>query len=48
MLTEKIERLIMEEERRWHIEGTDVETMSIGNSIGGLTTLEEKAAWGTS
>ncbi|NOI65084.1 UxaA family hydrolase [Vibrio sp. 99-8-1] len=42
-VAEKIERLIMEEERRWHIEGTDVETMSIGNSIGGLTTLEEKA-----
>ncbi|MEF1259425.1 UxaA family hydrolase, partial [Vibrio harveyi] len=42
-VAEKIERLIAEEERRWHIEGTDVETMSIGNSIGGLTTLEEKA-----
>ncbi|WCE32029.1 UxaA family hydrolase [Vibrio sp. SCSIO 43137] len=42
-VADKIERLIMEEERRWHIEGTDVETMSIGNSVGGLTTLEEKA-----
>ncbi|WP_216607862.1 UxaA family hydrolase [Vibrio sp. RE88] len=42
-VADKIERLIAEEERRWHIEGTDVETMSIGNSVGGLTTLEEKA-----
>lgn len=42
-VADKIDRLIMEEERRWHIEGTDVETMSIGNSVGGLTTLEEKA-----
>ncbi|MDF2152294.1 UxaA family hydrolase [Vibrio sp. CAU 1672] len=42
-VADKIERLIHEEERRWHIEGTDVETMSIGNSVGGLTTLEEKA-----
>lgn len=42
-VADKIDRLIMAEERRWHIEGTDVETMSIGNSIGGLTTLEEKA-----
>lgn len=40
---EKIERLIHEEERRWHVAGTNVETMSIGNSVGGLTTLEEKA-----
>ncbi|WP_375749356.1 UxaA family hydrolase [Vibrio sp. HN007] len=42
-VADKIERLIKEEEHRWHIEGTDVETMSIGNSVGGLTTLEEKA-----
>jgi altronate dehydratase large subunit len=42
-VADKIERLIHEEEQRWHIEGTDVETMSIGNSVGGLTTLEEKA-----
>lgn len=42
-VADKIEKLISEEERRWHIEGTNVETMSIGNSIGGLTTLEEKA-----
>lgn len=42
-VAQKIERLIHEEERRWHIDGADVETMSIGNSVGGLTTLEEKA-----
>lgn len=40
---EKILKLIKEESDRWHIEGTDVETMSIGNSVGGLTTLEEKS-----
>lgn len=39
----KIEQLIHEEEHRWHIEGAEVETMSIGNSVGGLTTLEEKS-----
>lgn len=39
---EKIERLIAEDLKRWHvIEGT--ETMSIGNSIGGLTTIDEKS-----
>lgn len=42
-VADKIERLIFEEERRWHVPGTEVETMSIGNSVGGLTTLEEKA-----
>ncbi len=42
-VADKVETLIMQEERRWHIEGTNVETMSIGNSVGGLTTLEEKA-----
>ena len=42
-VAEQIERLISEEEKRWHVEGTEVETMSIGNSIGGLTTLEEKS-----
>ena len=42
-VADKIERLISEDEKRWHVEGTEVETMSIGNSIGGLTTLEEKS-----
>lgn len=40
---DKIERLIQEEEQRWHIDGVDVETMSIGNSVGGLTTIDEKS-----
>lgn len=39
----KIRQLIEDERRRWSVEGTDVETMSIGNSIGGLTTIEEKS-----
>lgn len=42
-MANKLERLILEEEQRWHVPGTEVETMSIGNSVGGLTTLEEKA-----
>lgn len=40
---EKIEILINNERARWSVEGTDVETMSIGNSVGGLTTIEEKS-----
>lgn len=39
----KIDRLIENERLRWSVEGTDVETMSIGNSVGGLTTIEEKS-----
>lgn len=39
----KIERLIDNERLRWSVKGVDVETMSIGNSIGGLTTIEEKS-----
>lgn len=42
-VAQKIERLIENERLRWSVEGTDVETMSIGNSIGGLTTIEEKS-----
>ncbi|MBY6107570.1 UxaA family hydrolase [Ferrimonas balearica] len=42
-VADKLEQLIHEEEHRWHIEGAEVETMSIGNSVGGLTTLEEKS-----
>lgn len=39
---EKIDRLIADDLKRWHvIEGT--ETMSVGNSIGGLTTIDEKS-----
>jgi altronate dehydratase large subunit len=39
----KIVQLIKDEEERWSVKGTEMETMSIGNSIGGLTTLEEKS-----
>lgn len=39
----KIDRLIAAERRRWSVEGTDVETMSIGNSVGGISTIEEKS-----
>lgn len=40
---EKILTLIDNEKKRWSVEGTDLETMSIGNSVGGLTTIEEKS-----
>ncbi|MGM9612942.1 MAG: UxaA family hydrolase [Butyricicoccus sp.] len=39
----KIEKLIANERSRWSVEGTNIETMSIGNSVGGLTTIEEKS-----
>lgn len=39
----KIKTLIDNEVKRWSVEGVDIETMSIGNSIGGLTTIEEKS-----
>lgn len=42
-VAEKIVKLIDNERRRWSVEGTDVETMSIGNCVGGLTTIEEKS-----
>ncbi|MCT4584575.1 MAG: UxaA family hydrolase [Peptostreptococcaceae bacterium] len=38
----KIIRLINEEEKRWGV-ANDTEIMSVGNSVGGLTTIEEKA-----
>lgn len=40
---EKIVTLIDNERIRWSVKGTDVETMSIGNCVGGLTTIEEKS-----
>ena len=40
---EKILTLIDNEKKRWSVKGTDLETMSIGNSVGGLTTIEEKS-----
>lgn len=42
-VADKILSLIKNEENRWSVAGTEVETMSVGNSIGGLTTLEEKS-----
>lgn len=39
----KIERLIGNEQSRWGVAGADVETMSVGNCVGGLTTIEEKS-----
>jgi len=39
---DKILRLVSEEERRWAVGGI-TEIMSVGNSVGGLTTIEEKA-----
>ncbi|SIN74835.1 UxaA family hydrolase [Halodesulfovibrio marinisediminis] len=38
----KLDRIMKAEEKRWSIPGADVEIMSIGNSVGGLTTIEEK------
>ncbi len=35
--------LINNEKLRWGVKGASVETMSIGNCVGGLTTIEEKS-----
>ena len=42
-VSEKINQLIENERIRWNVEGAQVETMSIGNCVGGLTTIEEKS-----
>ncbi len=42
-VSEKIDRLIDNEKKRYSVDGVEIETMSIGNGIGGLTTIEEKA-----
>ncbi len=42
-VADKILTLIDNECKRWSVEGTAVETMSVGNSVGGLTTIEEKS-----
>ncbi|WP_250857990.1 UxaA family hydrolase [Oceanirhabdus seepicola] len=39
---EKMLRMISNEEKRWSV-GSDTEVMSVGNSVGGLTTIEEKS-----
>ncbi|CAH2211953.1 UxaA family hydrolase [Tepidibacter aestuarii] len=41
-VAKKIKTLISNEEKRWGV-GSDTEIMSIGNSVGGLTTIEEKS-----
>lgn len=42
-VAEKIVTLINNEKTRWGVPGADVETMSVGNCVGGLTTIEEKS-----
>lgn len=42
-VAEKIETLIENERKRWGVDGVNLETMSIGNYVGGLTTIEEKS-----
>lgn len=42
-VAQKIETLIENERKRWGVEGVNLETMSIGNYVGGLTTIEEKS-----
>lgn len=39
---DKLARIIKAEEARWGVPGVEVEIMSVGNSVGGLTTIEEK------
>lgn len=39
---DKLARIIKAEEARWSVPGVEVEIMSVGNSVGGLTTIEEK------
>jgi altronate dehydratase large subunit len=39
----KLDRLTREEIQRWSIKGVEVETMSVGNYAGGLSTIEEKS-----
>ena len=39
---EKLARIIRAEEARWSVPGVETEIMSVGNSVGGLTTIEEK------
>lgn len=41
-VSEKIIRMISNEEKRWSV-GNSTEIMSVGNSVGGLTTIEEKS-----
>jgi altronate dehydratase large subunit len=40
---DKILSLISNEVKRWNVSGIELETMSIGNCTGGVTTIEEKS-----
>lgn len=42
-VAKKIDRLIYNEKARWGVPGVGVETMSVGNYVGGLSTIEEKS-----
>lgn len=42
-VAKKIDELILREKLRWGVEGAGMETMSIGNYVGGLSTIEEKS-----
>ena len=39
---DKLARIMKAEEARWSVPGVETEIMSVGNSVGGLTTIEEK------
>lgn len=42
-VAKKIDNLIYKEKIRWGVDGAGVETMSVGNYVGGLSTIEEKS-----
>lgn len=42
-VAKKIDNLISKEKARWGVAGVGVETMSVGNYVGGLSTIEEKS-----
>lgn len=42
-VAEDVLRALENELARWNVEGAPVESMSIGNCVGGLTTIEEKS-----
>lgn len=41
-IRDKLDRIIKAEEARWSVPGVETEIMSVGNSVGGITTIEEK------
>lgn len=42
-VAKKIDDLIFKEKARWGVKGAGMETMSVGNYVGGLSTIEEKS-----